>query len=67
MVLYLCRVGFTFFAVLLQASIIETDGEDSSESSPSRDMTTYSQHCFDSMRDGFSISIIEVVTLALIV
>ncbi|KAL1559012.1 putative methyltransferase-like protein 23 [Salvia divinorum] len=38
---------------------IEKDDEDSVESSPNRDMTTYSQHCFGSIKDGFSISIIE--------
>ncbi|XP_042067685.1 methyltransferase-like protein 23 isoform X2 [Salvia splendens] len=40
---------------------IEKDDEieDSVESSPNRDMTTYSQHYFGSIKDGFSISIIE--------
>lgn len=50
----------------IQASFAETDGEGSCESSPSRDMTTYSQHCFDGRGDGFSLSIIEVPILALI-
>ncbi|XP_057780880.1 uncharacterized protein LOC130999409 isoform X2 [Salvia miltiorrhiza] len=38
---------------------VEKDAEDSIESSPNREMTTYSQHYFGSIRDGFSISIIE--------
>ncbi|KAG6418223.1 hypothetical protein SASPL_120424 [Salvia splendens] len=45
----------------LQSPGIEKDDEieDSVESSPNRDMTTYSQHYFGSIKDGFSISIIE--------
>ncbi|XP_057780879.1 uncharacterized protein LOC130999367 isoform X2 [Salvia miltiorrhiza] len=39
---------------------VEKDAEDSIESSPNREMTTYSQHYFGSIRDGFSISIIEL-------
>ncbi|KAG6415726.1 hypothetical protein SASPL_123141 [Salvia splendens] len=38
---------------------IEKDDEASVEASPNRDMTTYSQHYFGSIKDGFSISIIE--------
>lgn len=47
----------------LQSPGIEKDDEieDSVESSPNRDMTTYSQHYFGSIKDGFSISIIEVL------
>lgn len=43
----------------LQAPFVEKDDEDSGQSSPNRDMTTYSQHYFGSIGDGFSISIVE--------